>query len=163
MDQSRWGGDAGVSPVMGALFLVAITVGMSGTVFLTFGDIGPKPIPKFPQVPLMDAGGPMTTSTPGDPLAHLVHRGGDRLLWGDFTITVLRAGEPATGASAVAFSSRPDCSPATAQPEGILDVGQALYVCATGGGWGHGDAMMVRIVHAAASNTILYETTVQLQ
>ena len=138
--------DAAVSRVMGMLFLVAMTAVLSGASLTYFGSVDAKPIPRFPQLILSDAAQPVAFSAPGDPLAVLAHRGGDRLVWADVTVEVLRDEVPATGTAAVAYSAAADCSSPSSTPSGVLEVGGYLHLCAVGGGWAAGDGLELWIV-----------------
>lgn len=154
-------GDEAVSPVIAAILLVGITVVLAGAVYVFMSAIGSSgniPMP-FPQTTLKDAPDSFVTSADGDSLVVLEHRGGDAIDWIAFTVSVLRNGNAATGASAVDFSLNADCSTGNvATPTAHFDVGNRLYVCATSNGWSSGDQVKLRVIETDQA-TMVYEAS----
>ena len=153
--------DEAASPILGALVVVAGSLAVVGAIMLHVGAAEGKPLSTFPDVVLVDAEAPITASSGGAALAYFEHRGGDRILWGDVTLTVQRPGAPAEGVSALAFSATPDCSYATPTLEGTFEAGDRVFICARSTGWSHGDTLVLRVVGTPTSR-VLTEQVVQL-
>ncbi len=106
-----------VSPVIGVILMVAITVVLAAVVFVLVSDLGgDSEIASFPQVKLSEA------TTAGN--IAMEHRGGDCIVINDYTFQI-------DGAAATVYS---DAAATTAYTlTSTFCVGQTLYLDGTDG------------------------------
>jgi flagellin-like protein len=82
--------DEAVSPVIGVILMVAIAVILSSVVLMFVFGMG-KPDPKGPTAAITVT---TITETIGIPDLKIQHKGGDRLVGGDWFLSIVPAGQP---------------------------------------------------------------------
>lgn len=134
-----------VSPVIGVILMVAITVVLAAVVFVLVSDLGgDSGVPEFPQADSEDAATPLTTGHTDD-VVRMEHRGGELVEVSDYTwkLGSMTALVEACGGAAVT----------------TWNVGETICLVEDGSSSVTAGAITVQAIHKD-SNTIIYEETI---
>jgi flagellin-like protein len=152
-----------VSPVIGVILMVAITVVLAAVVFVLVSDLGgDSGVPQFPNADASDAADTAQSAPTAqeDNLIELEHRGGDLIETADFRWTVGGIAVDTTTCEAAPVTGGP--VPSTAVT--TWDVGQSICLTEkdnTAGNEVTAGAKEIRVIHID-SNTIIFEETVTI-
>ena len=162
-----WKDKKGVSPVIGVILMVAITVILAAVIASFVFGMGSQ-VKGAPSVRLMLEDNGDMIDDGNDTLFNVTHYGGDALVLDEIKLQVLNETKTVTlvwdGSEFKDTSTGLTAYDANAFSDGILDVGESFGVYETGTDVFSKtpDKLTLRVIHIP-TNTIIYEGTVSVQ
>ena len=162
-----WKDKKGVSPVIGVILMVAITVILAAVIASFVFGMGSQ-VKEAPSVQLMLEDNGDMIDDGNDTLFNVTHYGGDALVLDEIKLQVLNETKTITlvwkGKTVGFQGGNLTAYDANAFSDGILDVGESFGVYESGGNVfdKSPDKLTLRVIHIP-TNTIIYEGTVSVQ
>lgn len=146
--------EEGVSPVIGVILMVAITVILAAVIAAFVFGMGPPESAPSAQLSVKDYSGNLA-DTSNDAVMVVTHRGGETLQMNELKIAI------STDGSTWNHNQVDDTTPLGISTTGALEVGDTFTITEGGLTEAAAGTMYLRIIHLPTS-TILLDTNVQI-